>query len=779
MKRLYEKNIYFTGTYIAFAMFVIFAATEHGIAMQISKTIAILMFGMFLFQKSDENTIAFEKVVLSIFILVFNILMLLRGKMQGDYGIYNTICGTALILISGIYLWRNHGGTGIRKWFYDNKAILLVIVCFILLSIEVVDSFVMWDAWQYYANWGLGCIQKIAKLFNADFSGIYSLYLAEHTSLGYSLWVILSQLFVEGAASVQIADIALAAVSIFAYYQILRKLFDKKYADETAALAAIPYALSPFVLGIIGNINVDSATMYFAIIFIACALYNYEALELAFAFAFCFTKEPAVIYYVTYIIAKVICDYLSEHELTLRGIIRFGFCNIKNYLYAIPAVVWLILFEFNPYGGWAGGQATQWTHFEVSPEIAPLKLRQIFFMNFNWIFWLITVLGIVFLCIKRVRIETKIYRLIPVGIMGLSVICFNCAYVTYLLPRYIVPMIPALYLTATVVIGHLNKRSLHIFTILVSALLFIQNYNVIDPVMKSVFSSRPAGYESNSTMYVIGDEYSRGDRFDDHIVYNRQNIYWPETIAEVFMRSGYNGDMLIVFPDDEPNSQYDILGNWVCLWNTKIKKLEYYDESLGIPQGCTMVTTCRVTDASAMIGNMNTNTNYILYMVPAWDTMDFDFIADKKIIKQGEVEHKGYGVQYFVMDLEYIPIDDGNYLVSPKQDDSLSICTDGSNLLLEQNAVPLNLKYKQRKYEFVFDEYAVAMDVKYSRVDENGTVWLWENTGADSQRWFLEKVGDYYMICWHGYALTYDLNDNSVRLTLKTGADDQLWLFTK
>ncbi|MCM1415002.1 MAG: glycosyltransferase family 39 protein [bacterium] len=776
MKRLLEKKyLYFIGTYISFMMFIVFAATGYGIATQISKTIAILMFGMFLFSKHDENKIAFEKTVLSVFIFVFNALMLMRGKMQGDYEIYNIICGIALLLVTGIYLWRNHGKTGIKKWLCDNKVILLVIACFVFLSVEVVDSFVMWDAWQYYAS-GSGCIREITKLADSNLSGIYGLFLWTHKCLGYSLYAVMSQLIAEGSASVQIADIILAAVSIFAYYQIVRKLFDKKYTDETAALATVPYALSPFVLGIIGNINLDSATMYFAVIFIACSLYHYEALELVFAFAFCFTKEPAVIYYVAYIIAKVVCDYLSEHKFTLWGIVRYGFCHIKNYLYAVPGIVWMILLLCNPGGGGPVGKVGQWSHFEVSPEIAPLKLRQIFFMNFNWIFWLMIIFGIV-LCIKKIQVNIKIFNLIPISIMGLSVIGFGCIYVTYLLPRYIVPIIPALYLTATAVIGHTNKRNLQIFTVLVSALLFVQNYTVIDPVMKGVFSSRQIGYESNSAMYVIGDEYNRGDRFDDHIVYNRQNIYWPETITEALRRSGYNGNMLIVLPDDDPSPQYDIFGNTACLWNTRTKKLEYYDESLDIPQGCTMITVCRASDASDRVDDMSNN--YILYVVPAWTSMDPGFIAGKEMIKQGEVEHKGWGVQYMVMDMGYMPIEGGDYLVSPKQDDSLSICTDGSNLLLEHNAAPLNLKYEQTRYEFVFDEYDAAVDVKYSRVDENGTVWLWENTGADSQRWYLEEAGDYYMICWHGYALTYDLTDNSIRLTPKNGEDNQLWSFAK
>lgn len=773
LKDYINKYLYFIGTYIAFVMFIMFSATDHAIAMQIAKTVAILMFGMFLFQKRDDSTIAFEKAVLAVFVLVINTLMLLRGKMQGDYVLYDTICGIALIMISGRYLWRNHGGTGIKKWFCDNKAILLVMVCFILLSIEVVDSFVMWDAWHYYA-FGTGCLQKIIKLFDSNFSGIYSLYLVGHTSLGYSLWAILSQLFAEGTASLQIADIALAVISIFAYYQIVRKLFGKKYDNETAALAAVPYALSPFVLGIVGNINLDSATMYFAVIFIACVLYDYEALELVFAFAFCFTKEPAVIYYVAYIVAKVVCDYLSGHEFTLWGMIRFGFCNIKNYLYAIPAIVWMLLFIFNPSGGWAGGQATEWSHFGVSSEIASLKLRQISFMNFNWIFWLTIVFGIVLLCIKKVRVDKKIFKLIPISSMGLSVIGFGCAYVTYVHPRYIVPIIPALYLTAIMMIGHWNKKSLHLFAMVVSVLLFIQNYKVIDPVMTHVFSSRPTGYGSNSAMYVLGDlsdQYRHhGNRYNDQIVYNRQYTYWSETIEEVFLHSGYNGNMLVVFPDDEPDPQFDVLGNRECLWNTRSKKLEYVD--IDTHPECIKVTTCRVMD----VGNMNSN--YILYIVPAWDSMDFDFIADKEIIKQGEVEHKGWGIQYMVLYAGHMPFEDSSYLVSPKKNESLSICTDGVNLLLGQNAVPLSLKYEQTGYEFVFEKYDVAMDVQYSRVDENGTVWVWENTGAESQRWFLDKVGEYYMICWHEYALTYDPTDNSMRLTPKTGADDQLWSFT-
>ena len=77
----------------------------------------------------------------------------------------------------------------------------------------------------------------------------------------------------------------------------------------------------------------------------------------------------------------------------------------------------------------------------------------------------------------------------------------------------------------------------------------------------------------------------------------------------------------------------------------------------------------------------------------------------------------------------------------------------------------------------MFNDYQVAMDVRYNYVDSNGTVWAYEENGTDAQKWKLEKTGDYYMICWGDHALTYDLNDNSVKLKPKTGDDNQQWSF--
>lgn len=780
MKMTFDKKyLCFLGTYLSFFTFILCSILELGIGIVVIKAFIILLFGLFLFGENETHRIDVEKAALSLLVLLFNALILLREKVQGQYAVPNIICSVILIIMAIIYFIRNHNGINVKEWFNENRIIILIVICFVLLSMEVVDSWLMWDAWQYYAG-GSGSIQEMTRIFDVDFSGIYNLYLAEHATLGYSLWVIFFQLIEAGVASVQIADITLAGISIYAYYQILSKLLGKKYSNGVLALATIPYACSPFVLGIIGNINIDSATMYFAIIFIACSLYRLECFEMIFAALFCFTKETAVIYYVAYIVAKVVCEYSFRQSFNLWKLMKFGFGNIKNYIYALPAILWVALYKLNPNGGWGGEESALWNNkgwncFGFSQNVILSKLKQIFFLDFNWIFWFIIAFGIILLLAKKIVIEKEtLEELIPICIMGLAVIIFGCLYITYVLPRYIVPIIPAMYLVAVVILGNLKKSFFCGCNAFLSVFLLLQCFNVIDPVMKNIYASIPTGYSSHEKIYMVGNE----NRFDDHIVYNRQNMYWSETIVEVLERAGYNGDMLIAFPDTVFDAQYELLGNWQCLWDTETRRLVYYDESTDFTENYKWVDTCYVSNVEQTL--YLRDNDYILYIVPRFSEIDFDFVSDKRIMKQGEIEHKGFSVQYMVLRAENkLPLDTGNYIVSPKLESSLGIWTDGTGLYLNQETYPINICGLITKYNFIFDEKQVAMDVQGDRADENGTVWVWEINRGHAQQWSLEAVDDYYMICWENYALTYDLDYNSIRIAPKTGEDNQLWLFSK
>ncbi len=775
-----KKLINFLGVYICFFMFIGCAATGFQMGVIFFKILGILFWGLFLFTENESRSVTLEKYIITLFVLLFNALILLRGKTQGQHETINILCCCTLVVMSIMFLAQEYNGIhikDIKEWIVKNKTILLFILCFIILSIEVIDSWAMWDAWQYYAR-GNTNIQEAVIRFDSNFSGIYDLYLVSHAALGYFLWVILFQLFREGTELVHIADIVLACISIFSYYQILRKMLGKKFSDSILALASVPYAFSPFVLGIIGNINIDSATMYFSVIFLACVLYHYEYLELIVAFLLCFTKETAVIYYVIYIITKIVCQYLLEYRFHLWGLIKYGLSNIKNYLYALPAVLWLFLYKIDPNGGWSGEAASAWNNkgwncFGISNSVVLMKLKQIFFLNFNWIFWATIVLGVIALCRKKAKVEKEVRTaLIPITAMGGAVIVVGCVYITFILPRYIVPVIPILYLMATMAIGNFKSKNFTIYNVVISILLLAQCFKVVDPIMANIFPSVVVG--ENQVMYEVGNEM----RFDDHTVYNRQNIYWSETIIKVLEKAGYNGDMLIVLPEAKKNMQYDIFGNFKCLWNTQTRKLEYYVESKGVPKGCTWLKTAYPADVIETLNQMDNN--YILYIIPKWREINKDFVSDKKIIEQGEVSNRGFDVQYMVMEVEYnLPLESGQYTVSPKQEDTLCIGTDGANLLLQSEVMPISFSAMKTKYNLIFDEYQVAVDVKHNKVDDKGTVWAWKINQSNAQQWLIEEIDGYYMICWNEYALTYDLNNSSVKLTPKTGEDSQLWSITQ
>ena len=114
-----------------------------------------------------------------------------------------------------------------KSWLLRNCPIFIILFVFSVLSLEVIDSWIIWDADDYCSSAysTTGNVQGIMRqISEGSLKSIYDLYLCGHASLGWSLWLILFQLIKEGNAMVQIADITLALISIYAYYQILRKI---------------------------------------------------------------------------------------------------------------------------------------------------------------------------------------------------------------------------------------------------------------------------------------------------------------------------------------------------------------------------------------------------------------------------------------------------------------------------------------------------------------------------------------------------------------------------
>ena len=126
-----------------------------------------------------------------------------------------------------------------------------------------------------------------------------------------------------------------------------------------------------------------------------------------------------------------------------------------------------------------------------------------------------------------------------------------------------------------------------------------------------------------------------------------------------------------------------------------------------------------------------------------------------------------------------MPLYPGYYRVSPKQNEALCLKTDGAGVFVEDGNNQLFLSiYSQEKYRMEFIDYQVALDVPQCTVDEKGTIWVWGDImGSPGQEFDLEEVEGYYMIGYQDYALTYNIEDNTIKLAVKTGENNQLWSF--
>lgn len=125
-------------------------------------------------------------------------------------------------------------------------------------------------------------------------------------------------------------------------------------------------------------------------------------------------------------------------------------------------------------------------------------------------------------------------------------------------------------------------------------------------------------------------------------------------------------------------------------------------------------------------------------------------------------------------------LEDIYFTILPKADISKGISTDGTGLFLEDRGKLLRCKEspeENRRYQLVFDGYHLAFDIPEDRVDDDGTVSVWEPNDSTAQMWYFEIVDEeYYVIHFRDkWVLACDLTDGSVKLAEYTGEDDQLW----
>jgi 4-amino-4-deoxy-L-arabinose transferase-like glycosyltransferase len=303
--------------------------------------------------------------------------------------------------------------------------------------------------------------------------------------------------FFFGVSAYTLLGYLLGVAGIISIYFIAKKIFDK----QTAVLSAIFLALSGlYVSTSLFSLNDFIMTVFLLISFAFYVHKKYLLYAVAISLAVC-AKETAIIFPVSIMLVE-------------------AFHKQFRWQHLLPIMIlggWILFLKTNGHGLWNAWNFSESQHkgiiYTVMDNIFSLKMfnayayenwRHLFIFNYNWVFWLLAMIAIPKL---KIDINTKIFLAFTVLYAGVIL-----TIQTYTITRYVLPVLPFVYIIAAHYLVQLKQYKVFAITIvmlIVTSALFTSD----DPVSNSIWKK--------TTMY-DRSFYSQKLDGNDGITYNLQ-----------------------------------------------------------------------------------------------------------------------------------------------------------------------------------------------------------------------------------------------------------------
>jgi hypothetical protein len=164
--------------------------------------------------------------------------------------------------------------------------------------------------------------------------------------------------------------------------------------------------------------------------------------------------------------------------------------------------------------------------FKLFNVYAYQNWKQLFFLNFNWCFWLLIVCGLIFKVSKIHNLKVNFFfssqKAKTVAILItfclfylISVLSFQ----TYTIPRYALPIYPFLYLASSVLFMEMFHSKKLLFKVALTVLpivTYLQLFYSIDPVSKKLWGEIQV---LDETLYGLNSHLSGNDGMTYNIQY--------------------------------------------------------------------------------------------------------------------------------------------------------------------------------------------------------------------------------------------------------------------
>lgn len=453
----------------------------------------------------------------------------------------------------------------IKEYLYHRRHLIFLLLPLTAILLFTINSVSVWDMTDYER-----VISKL-KVFDYTMNTFSFFTLGGHTSWGYSLLASIGEfIFPINGVGIRIIHIIIAIVTVIFFHDIVEFYFPR-LSDSEYLLCSIVFAVSPLFLGLTHYISPDYGVLCFFVWMVFAHTKKFSLFQIFATFLTCFSKEPGVILCFFYYFSYALYQAWHCKEKRLK---KFFFDYNFYYICFIiaPALLFCIYTFLGRGGMWGSGtQNGPIKGFLIDRRHIFAEMKVIFGGNFCWIYLLFIIIGIVltiFLRNKRQYDRALLWTTLGCFV-GYTVFC--CLYVNYNHFRYI----QVFTFQYTILFIYALRKYKAWFRkgilIILSSLLFIQNFITIDPVMYRLFNVQEV---ENMPMITTRNSWDFPEyNVSDSIVYNYQYQYYFKCIGRFLAEINYDGTQLILFPNintTESSSSYCLLGN------TRKKDVLYY-----------------------------------------------------------------------------------------------------------------------------------------------------------------------------------------------------------
>lgn len=417
----------------------------------------------------------------------------------------------------------------VKSFFKENTGILILLAVTVCFCIEP-DAFqYRWDGLLYYLTCRDLSLRSLSSL------AIYGHIAQTFGALAQMGNII----FRDTGIALYVMNVVLMLVSITYFYKIVKHCLPDKGQWLYGLLTAV-YACSPYLLGMVPYYNLDFACQCLVVPVIYYLICKKWVLLTFFALCFCFTKEPAILVYGALCVGTATIDIVEDRGYTLVMRIRRCFSRAHYYIMAMPGVLWLATYKM--LGPWSAGDSDVGIAISYIVE----KLKNLYLLNFNWIFTITVAIGIVFMIYRKDRETGKL--IFPLICSQAAFTGFSCLFQTVNHPRYNDTNQVTLYLMALLFLGTYTKKLVScVFGGIMWLLLLLSSFYTIDPVSLLAYQTYNVG---NAVMITTGD-----NPLGDFMIYNRQML-GMERALERAVADSIQDEVMVCFPAIGNNPYY-------------------------------------------------------------------------------------------------------------------------------------------------------------------------------------------------------------------------------